>query len=73
MLQRGEKARCLRCGSRLYGSSTDSLERTLALDLAALALFFVANAALFLRVSLEGQVQVNRIFRVGGVFHEQAR
>jgi len=62
MLQRGEKALCLRCGSRLYGSSIDSLERTLALNLAALALLFVANAALFLHVSLEGQAQANRIF-----------
>jgi paraquat-inducible protein A len=61
-LQRGEKALCLRCGSRLYGSSIDSLERTLALNLAALALLFVANAALFLHVSLEGQAQANRIF-----------
>ena len=62
MLQRGEKALCLRCGGRLYGSSIDSLERTLALNLAALALLFVANAALFLHVSLEGQAQANRIF-----------
>jgi paraquat-inducible protein A len=62
LLQRGEKALCLRCGGRLYGSSIDSLERTLALNLAALALLFVANAALFLHVSLEGQAQANRIF-----------
>jgi paraquat-inducible protein A len=61
-LQRGEKALCLRCGDRLYGSSIDSLERTLALNLAALALLFVANATLFLHVSLEGQAQANRIF-----------
>jgi paraquat-inducible protein A len=61
-LARGEKAVCQGCGTRLYGSSIDSLERTLALNLAALALLFVANAALFLHVSLEGQAQANRIF-----------
>lgn len=65
-LGRGEKAICLRCGDRLYGSSIDSLERTLALNLAALALFGVANFVLFLHISLEGQAQTNRI--VSGVF-----
>ena len=60
-LARGEKAVCQGCGTRLYGSSIDSLERTLALNIAALALFFVANAMLFLHVSMEGQGQANRI------------
>lgn len=50
-LARGEKASCQGCGTRLYGSSIDSLERTFALNLAAVALFVVANATLFLRVS----------------------
>ena len=61
-LARGEKAICQQCGTRLYGSSIDSLERTLALNLAALALFFVANVMLFLHVSLEGHAQSNRIY-----------
>jgi len=60
-LARGEKAVCQGCGTRLYGSSIDSLERTLALNIAALALFFVANIMLFLHVSMEGQGQANRI------------
>jgi paraquat-inducible protein A len=60
-LARGEKAVCRGCGTRLYGSSIDSLERTLALNLAALTLFFVANLMLFLHVSMEGQGQANRI------------
>lgn len=64
-LERGEKAICLRCGDRLYGSSIDSLERTLALNVGALALLLVANGTLFLHVSLEGQAQANRI--VSGV------
>ncbi len=61
-LARGEKAVCGRCGTRLYGSSVDSLERTLALNLAALALFVVANVMFFLHVSLEGQAQSNLIY-----------
>ncbi len=61
-LARGEKAVCNRCGTRLYGSSIDSLERALALNVAALALFIVANVMLFLHVSLEGQAQSNFIY-----------
>ncbi len=61
-LERGEKALCVRCGERLYGSGFNSLERTLALNLAALVLFVIANAALFLHVSLKGNTQSNRIF-----------
>lgn len=60
-LRRGEKALCHRCGDRLYGSSVDSLERTLALNIAALALFLIANVVLFLHVSMEGKAQANRI------------
>ena len=60
-LARGEKAICQGCGTRLYGSSIDSLERTLALNIASLALFFLANVMLFLHVSMEGQGQANRI------------
>ena len=61
LLARGEKAICQGCGTRLYGSSIDSLERTLALNIASLALFFLANVMLFLHVSMEGQGQANRI------------
>jgi len=65
-LPRGDKEICRNCGSRLYGSSFDSLERTLALNLAALVLFVVANVMLFLHVSMEGQAQSNLIYS-GGV------
>ncbi len=61
-LPRGEKAICDRCGTRLYGSSIDSLERSLALNIAALVLFFVANAMLFLHVSMQGKAQSNLIY-----------
>ena len=64
-LDRGEKAICQRCGDRLYGSEIGSLERTLALNIASLALFGIANLMLFLQVSMEGRAQTNRI--VSGV------
>jgi paraquat-inducible protein A len=65
-LARGEKAICRNCGGRLYGSTFESLERTLALNIAALSLFIVANVMLFLHVSMGGQSQSNLIYS-GGV------
>lgn len=56
-----EKALCTRCGGILYRGQPDSLQRTFALNLAALALLLVANVYPFLSFSLEGQTQVNRI------------
>lgn len=56
-----EKALCTRCGGILYRCQPDSLRRTFALNLAALALLLVANVYPFLSFSLEGQTQVNRI------------
>ncbi len=56
-----EKALCVRCGGILYRCQPDSLRRTFALNLAALALLLVANVYPFLSFSLEGQTQVNRI------------
>jgi paraquat-inducible protein A len=52
---------CSRCGERLYGSSVDSLERTLAFSVAALVMLVIANVFAFLNFSLEGQVQDNHI------------
>ncbi len=60
-LGRGERAACSRCGERLYGSDADSLERTLAFTIGALVLLILSNTLSFMTVSLEGQVQHNRI------------
>lgn len=60
-LHRSEKARCPRCGGTLYTNPTDALERSLALAIAAVALYLVANVFPFMQVSLEGQVQSNTI------------
>ena len=60
-LGRGQRASCSRCGERLYGSDADSLERTLAFTIGALVLLVLSNALPFMTVSLEGQVQHNRI------------
>lgn len=62
----GGGMRCVRCGSTLHRSRPDSLNRTLALTLAGLILFFVANAFPFL--SLEIQSGLLETTLASGVF-----
>ena len=55
-------ANCTRCGSVLYRHKPNSLERTLALSLAGLVLFVVANWFPFLSLKMESQIhQTNLI------------
>jgi paraquat-inducible protein A len=54
--RQGGKARCRRCDAVLHRSVRDSLNRTLALTLAGLVLFIVANAFPFLSFKMQGQV-----------------
>jgi len=58
----GGAARCPRCGAVLYRSKRDSLNRTLALSLAGLILFAVANAFPFLAFEMQGQITQTRLF-----------
>jgi len=48
-------ARCGRCGTILHRNIPDSLDRTLALTLAGMVLFVVANSFPFLSFQLQGQ------------------
>ncbi len=52
----GGALRCARCGSVLYRHKRDSLDRTLALTLAALVLFVVANLFPFLAFEMSGNL-----------------
>ena len=52
----GGALRCARCGSVLYRHKRDSLDRTLALTLAALVLFVVANVFPFLAFDMGGNI-----------------
>jgi len=55
-------ANCIRCGSVLYRHKSNSLERTLALSLAGLVLFVLANWLPFLSLKMEAQVhQINLV------------
>ncbi len=50
-------ARCVRCGAVLYRRKQNSLDRVLALTVAGLILFVIANMYPFLTFRLEAQVQ----------------
>jgi paraquat-inducible protein A len=50
-------ARCVRCGAVLYRRKRNSLDRVLALTVAGLVLFIIANAYPFLTFRLEAQIQ----------------
>ncbi len=55
-LPEGGVARCRRCGAVLYRHKTNSLDRTLALSMAGLVLFFLANVFPFLAFKMQGQI-----------------
>jgi paraquat-inducible protein A len=52
---RGGSAQCVRCGSVLHRNRPDSLNRTLALTIAGILLFVVANGFPFLSFEMQGQ------------------
>ena len=64
-LAAGGKASCHRCGSVLYRSVPDSLDRTIAFYLTALMLFVMANAWPFLSLELGGRVEENILISGG--------
>jgi paraquat-inducible protein A len=50
-------AKCSRCGAKLYGKKKNSLDRTLALTIAGLTLFVLANAFPLMSMKIQSQVQ----------------
>jgi paraquat-inducible protein A len=60
-LREGERAECRRCGQVLGRGRPDSIRRTLALAVAALILYAVAQGADFMSFELQGRAQDARI------------
>ena len=56
-LAEGTIARCSRCGAALHRHKRNSLERTLALTMAGMVLFILANTFPFLSMKIGAQVQ----------------
>lgn len=61
VLPPGAAALCARCGAPLHRNRPDSLEYTLALTLAGLILFLVANSFPFLSLEMQGQVRATTL------------
>lgn len=53
----GSVAYCVRCNASLYTNKRHSIDRSIALGLAALIMFVVANAFPFLGISVSGHTQ----------------
>jgi len=58
----GGTACCRRCGAPLYRNSPDSLDRTLALVLAAALLFVIANVYPILGIEIKGSGNATNLF-----------
>lgn len=59
------RASCSYCGALLYKHIPDSLDRSLALYLTALFLFFIANACPFLSLQIGGRIEENILLSGG--------
>jgi paraquat-inducible protein A len=57
LLKEGQRAVCSRCGAVLVENKTNSVERSLALTMAGIILFIIANCHPFLSLKLQGQVR----------------
>lgn len=67
----GRVARCQRCGAVLVRRRRNSLERTLALTLAAAVLYAVANLFPFLNINVKGQISRTTLLTGVRSLHEQ--
>ena len=64
-LPEGDSAVCCRCGAVLFSHKIDSLDRSLAMTIAALVLFIISNAYPFLEIKAEGIYRATTL--MGGV------
>lgn len=53
----GAIARCIRCNATLYVKKKNSIDRALAVGVAALIMFVIANSFPFLKISVSGNAQ----------------
>jgi len=65
-LNRGETAKCARCGATLFQEKRNSLDKVLTLSITGLILFALANGFEFMSFELEGRSQVNTL--ISGTF-----
>lgn len=74
LLPRGGAAYCRRCGAILYRDSPDSIDRTLALSLAAAILFLLANSFPIIGIELQGnRSAVNLVGAVHSIWNQEMK
>lgn len=69
-IEAGATATCTQCGAVLYKHIPDSLNRSLALYLACMMLFLIANSFPFLALKLGGRVEQNILVSSSWALHE---
>ncbi|SAL67284.1 paraquat-inducible protein A [Caballeronia humi] len=69
VLPGGGTARCTRCGAELYRNRPDSLNRSLALTLAAIVLFGIANAFPIVGLKVSGDVVQTTLFGAARILY----
>ena len=69
-IEPGAKANCLYCGALLYRNIPNSLDRSLALYITALILFFMANCFPFLSLKLGGRIEENILVSGGWALYQ---
>ena len=70
VLASGATARCRRCGATLYRSPPASVDRALALTLAAMVMFAVANAFPIVGLSVNGTLVETTLFGAARVLYD---
>lgn len=71
-LPAGDLAECRRCGGFLYRQpGHDGLQRSLALFLAALVLFLIANLAPFVTLEFGGRMQATQLVTAGWALYQE--
>lgn len=69
-VEAGARASCRQCGAFLYKYIPNSLDRSLALYVSALILFFIANCFPFLALKLGGRVEQNVLISSSWALHD---
>ncbi len=74
LLEEGETAYCQRCGAILYSEKVDMINRSLALNLAALFLYLIAISLPFLGIEAKGiVVEINLMQSVTALYQENMK
>ncbi|HFD87225.1 MAG TPA: paraquat-inducible protein A [Gammaproteobacteria bacterium] len=67
------QAICARCGASLYRFRKNSIDRSIALGMTGLLLFFVSNLLPFLALNAQGRVQESTLLSASMILYQEGR